>query len=898
MIAGPLLALCFFAGAAARPGAAQAAGSSSSRVNHVVWVVMENHGSGSVIGSSQAPYINRLASTYGLATNYSAISHPSLPNYVAMTSGGTQGVSDDSGPSSYRLNVASIFSQLPGGKSRSLQESMPSKCLGSDSGQYVVHHNPMAYYANLGSDCGNYDVPFGSSPDLSAAFTFITPNATDDMLSGSVAQGDSFLSGYVPALMATPQYQEGDTAIFIVWDEDENAGGGNQVPAIVISPYTSAVKVATAYNHFSLLRTAEDLLGLPALGSAASASGMESAFGLTGSPAPPPSPPSNTALPVVSGSAQQAQTLSASGGSWTGSPTALAYQWLDCDASGANCTTIAGATTSSYTLAASDVGHTIRVVVTASNAGGQGVATSAPTTAVTASAANRPSNTALPTVSGTPQQGQTLATSTGTWTGTGPLLFAYQWQRCGTSGNSCQNVAGATAATYQLGPSDVGTTIRAVVTASNAGGSASATSAATAVVAAAHDPVAVAVGDIACAPGDTNDSCEQSFTANLASAQHPDAVLPLGDNQYSAGLLSEYTGRGAYGATWGVFNSIAYPAPGNHEYSASPTAAGYFNYFGAAVHGSSAGAPYYSYNIGAWHIVSLDSSCGSSGCADVVQGETSSAQTAWLQSDLAGHPAACTLAYWHHPRFSASWTNDSPGTAPLFSALYNAHADIVLGGHDHVYERYAQQNPQGAATSNGVREFVVGTGGESLFSMLTSPSTLQASDQNDFGVLVLTLHASSYDWAFKRLDGTVVDRGTSTCHGSGGGSPAVRAARDARAWPVGPTGPALGFDVRLQRSTVAQAEHRGLPVAIQLTRAADLAITVSRRRGHRLTRIASFYETETQIHGPYSRILLRMPAPRLGGEGPVALLVRFEAVDAAGHKRVLSRTVVLTRQRR
>ncbi|MBV9003972.1 MAG: metallophosphoesterase [Solirubrobacterales bacterium] len=652
----------------------------------------------------------------------------------------------------------------------------------------------MAYYTNLGPDCSNFDVPLGSTPDLSAAFTLITPNAIDDMHDGTIAQGDSFLSSFVPALTATSQYQAGNTAIFITWDEDENSGGNNQVATIVVSPYTNAIKVSTAFNHYSLLRTAEDLLGLPALGNAASASPMESAFGLTGSPPPPPSPLANTALPAISGTAQA---------------------------------------------------------------------------------------------------GQTLTTSNGTWTGTAPLSYAYQWQRCSSSG-SCQNV-GTNASTYSLTASDVGSTIRATVTASNAGGSSSATSPASAVVAAAHDPVVVAVGDIACAPGDTGNNCEQTLTANLASAQHPDAVLPLGDNQYNSGLLSEYTGAGAYGATWGIFNPIAYPTTGNHEYAASSSAAGYFSYFGAALHGSTATAPYYSYNLGTWHIVSLDSSCNDSGCGDVVTGETSSAQTSWLQSDLAAHPAACTLAYWHHPRFSGSWTNDSPGTGPLFSALYDAHADIVVSGHDHVYERYAQQDPTGAATTTGVRQFVAGTGGESLFTMLTNPPNLQVSDQNDFGVLVLTLHASSYDWAFKRLDGTVVDSGTTACHGSGTGPLAAREARDARAWPVGPTGPALRFDARLYPSTVATSSRGGLPVLIHLTRAADVTIAVSLRRGRHLSRIASFYETETQIPRPHSRIVLRLPPGPLKGTGPVMLVVRFAAVDGAGHHRTVTRTAVLKR---
>ena len=820
---------------------------------------------------------------YGLATNYFAISHPSLPNYVALTSGGAQGISDDSGPSSHPLNVPSIFSQLPGGQSRSLQESMPSNCLKSDSGQYVLHHNPMAYYTNLGSDCGSFDVPFGGSPDLSAAFTFITPNAVHDMLDGTVAQGDSFLSSYVPTLMATPQYQAGNTAIFITWDEDENSGANNKVATIVVSPYTSAVKVSTAFNHYSLLRTAEDLLGLPALGGAASAAPMESAFGLTGSPPPPPSPPANTALPVISGTAQQGQTLTASNGSWTNSPTAFAYQWQDCDSAGASCTSISGATTSSYTLAAGDVGHTIRVGVVASNAGGQAPQPQ-PRPRPSPSVATR---RAIPRCR---RSRALLSRGRGyelDWhvDGHRAAVLRLPWADCDASGNNCtdrRRTRGYTSASDSA-------PIRRVTHPRR-------------LWPPAHDPVVVAVGDIACAPGDTSNNCEQSLTASLAAAQHADAVLPLGDNQYNSGLLSEYTGAGAYGATWGIFNPIAHPAPGNHEYTASTTAAGYFSYFGAApgaLGGSTAAAPYYSYNLGTWHIVSLDSSCSDSGCGDVVRGETSSAQTAWLQRDLAAHPAACTLAYWHHPRFSGSWTNDSPATAPLFSALYNAHADMVVSGHDHVYERYAQQDPTGAATSTGVRQFVAGTGGENLFTMLTRPASLQVSDQNDFGVLVLTLHASSYDWAFKRLNGTVVDSGTTACHGSATGSPAAvvaRAASVARLWPVGPTGPALSFDARLQPSTVAMAERGGLSVAVHLTRAADVTVTVSRQRWHRLTRIATFYETETQIPGPHSRIFLRLPASRLTGTGSATLVLRFAAVDAADHHRMLTRTVTLKRR--
>jgi hypothetical protein len=239
---------------------------------------MENENYGSIIGSSSAPYINALASTYGLATDYTAISHPSLPNYIALTSGSTQGIADDSGPSSHPLSVPSIFSELPAGASRSLEQDMPSACAKGDSGEYAVRHNPASYYTNLGTDCANFDVPLAAAPDLSARFTFVTPNLINDMHDGTTADGDAFLKSFVPALMATPQYQTGSTVIFITWDENSGSSG-NQVPCIVISPYTHAVQDATPYSHYSLLRTTEELLGLPLLGNAASANSMLGKFG-------------------------------------------------------------------------------------------------------------------------------------------------------------------------------------------------------------------------------------------------------------------------------------------------------------------------------------------------------------------------------------------------------------------------------------------------------------------------------------------------------------------------------------------------------------------------------------------------------------------------------------------
>jgi hypothetical protein len=252
------------------------------RYDHVVWIVMENHSFDDIIGSSDAPYINRLAAEHALATNFHAESHPSLPNYIAMTSGSTQGIFDDDPPAQHPLDVPSIFSLLPGGGSRSLQESMPAACSATDAGQYAVRHNPQAYYVNLGSDCGRYNVPLSDPPDLSARFTFITPNLIHDMHDGTVADGDTWLSTFVPTVLASDEYAGGRAAAFLTWDEDDNLLGDNHIPTVVIAPSVApGTKVEAALDHYAMLRATQEMLGLqPLLGSAAGAPDMRTPFNL------------------------------------------------------------------------------------------------------------------------------------------------------------------------------------------------------------------------------------------------------------------------------------------------------------------------------------------------------------------------------------------------------------------------------------------------------------------------------------------------------------------------------------------------------------------------------------------------------------------------------------------
>jgi hypothetical protein len=409
--------------------------------------------------------------------------------------------------------------------------------------------------------------------------------------------------------------------------------------------------------------------------------------------------------------------------------------------------------------------------------------------------------------------------------------------------------------------------------------------------------VAVAVGDIACPAGDTTHSCKQSTTEAIARKQNPNAVFVLGDNQYDDGSLSEYDGAGAYNSTWGFFNPIVHPVPGNHEYGTAG-AAGYFGYFGPSIANPDGTSGYYSLNLGNWHIVALNSNCTDQGCGDALDGGTTSTQLAWLKKDLAderaANPNACVLAMWHHPLFSAGWTLGVPNVAPLYNALYGAHADVVLNGHDHLYERFAQIDGAGNATPAGVREFVVGTGGESLNGLGSPrPATLQAWDTSDFGVLALTLHASSYTWKFVTSN-AVTDSGTTACHGAGAGAAIAHALRHGA-----PTGLArlderpLLFDASPLRSSLVAVARRGLRVAVLASRAVDVVVTAWLRHGPQLTRLASFYETESQITQPHSVIRLRLPARRLQGMRAGTLVLRFAAEDGAGHRQTVTRTARL-----
>jgi hypothetical protein len=240
--------------------------------------MLENVGY-SVVGSASAPYFNQLISKCELATNYYAVSHPSLPNYIALTSGSTQGITDDGEPDSHPLSSPSIFSQL-GSNWRTLVESMPTSCDHVTSGQYAARHNPAVYYTTIASSCRRNDVPMSFPMNLSAGFTVIVPNICDDMHSCAVSVGDAWLRRIVPLILGSTQYQSRSLVLFITFDENDSMAS-NQVPTLVIAPSTpSGERVNIRFTHYSLLRTTEALLHLGQLGRASTARSMVAPFHL------------------------------------------------------------------------------------------------------------------------------------------------------------------------------------------------------------------------------------------------------------------------------------------------------------------------------------------------------------------------------------------------------------------------------------------------------------------------------------------------------------------------------------------------------------------------------------------------------------------------------------------
>ncbi len=261
----------------------------------------------------------------------------------------------------------------------------------------------------------------------------------------------------------------------------------------------------------------------------------------------------------------------------------------------------------------------------------------------------------------------------------------------------------------------------------------------------------LAAGDIASCT-----STGDEATAAILDARPNAVIATLGDNVYENGTATEFAN--CYDPTWGRHKGRTRPALGNHEYYTTTAARPYFDYFGARA--GTRGKGYYSYDRGAWHIVALNSNCDKVGGCGI-----DSPQGRWLRNDLANNPSRCTLAYFHEPLYASGTGSDAPETRPFWNILYNRGAEVILAGHAHRYERYAKITPGGARSANGIRQFIVGTGGEpgGTYNGPDHPD-MQVMERNTPGVLRLNLRAGSYRWKFVPIAGeTFSDSGRDRC---------------------------------------------------------------------------------------------------------------------------------------
>jgi hypothetical protein len=286
----------------------------------------------------------------------------------------------------------------------------------------------------------------------------------------------------------------------------------------------------------------------------------------------------------------------------------------------------------------------------------------------------------------------------------------------------------------------------------------------TTAVAHVPDPMIAAAGDIACDPSShdfhggngTPSACRAMATGDLVLANSAiKGVVALGDTQYQCGGYQAYLQ--SFDPAWGRFKSIIHPVPGDNEYvtggtDCAPGAAGYFRYFGAAA-GDSRGD--YAWTLGAWRLIALNAECGhAGGCG------ATSPQAGFLRSELT--KAQCTIVYWHEPYYKGT-SSPSSSYRAFWDILYAGNADVVLNGHLHNYSRFAPQDASGHVdAARGVRQFIVGTGGRSLFSLDGTKNVEKTAKA--YGLLEIRLHETSYNWKFVNTSGTILDSGTASCH--------------------------------------------------------------------------------------------------------------------------------------
>lgn len=695
--------------------------------DHIIMLMFENRSYKDVIDGQGMPYLTSLAGENVLLTNYTALTHPSLPNYIGMISGSTQGITNDCIDCFVdKTNLADLI-EASGRTWKDYQEDMPGPCFIGNADPYMQKHNPFIYFNDIRTDaarCKRSIVPLTSlDADLAANklpnFAFIMPNMCNSGHNCPSSTADAWLKAMVTKLQASTALG-GNSLIVITFDEAATSDkstccglpgtGGGQIATVLVSPQAQkGFQDNTAYSHYSLLKTYMAAWGLPDLENT-SLPGIQpiaAPFGTGGASA--------GGQPLPGGQAQSGPV----GQCVTAGPASGKYNVNLCLSQPAGGNTISG-----------DIPINVSLKVTETSAG----------TAKGHSSVQRvifyldgnylisdfqsPYTFTLPTANW-PDGSHTLSVEV-------QMHDAFITPQAGldfTFKNGVSSTPSAPAG--QFHPTS-GTTP---------------TGKAPFIVAAAGDG----------ASGESN----ARKVSDLIASLNPNLFLYLGD-VYERGSPLEFLNYfGGQDGVYGRFKPITDPAIGNHEYL-TENASGYFNYWDNI-------PSYYSFDVtipggtpNGWHFISLNSN------TQRVPAGSGSAQYQWLAADLAAHAGACTVVYYHHPLYNVGPEGPTTDMGPVWKLLAQSNVSIVLNGHDHDYQRWQPLDGNGQVNSGGVTEFIVGGGGHGLQTFKNSDNrtayVLDANPQG-FGTLLLQLNPDGATFSYHSVDGSIPDSGVVPCAG-------------------------------------------------------------------------------------------------------------------------------------
>ena len=691
---------------------------------HIILIMLENKDYSSVIGNSQMPMINALATNNVLLSNYFAVSHPSLPNYIALMSGSTQGITSDC--TNCFVNQPNLADEIKasGRTWKAYLESMPSPCFIGDSGNYAQKHNPLLYFDSVRLNtalCASSIQPLTSlDSDLANKtlpnFLFIMPNLCDSGHNCSASVADKWTGDMVAKLQASPALGN-NSLIIIAFDEGSESSksgccglstpAGGQVAVVLISP-TALPDMTdnTPYDHYSLLKTILTSWNLPLLGTTANAETkaiMAPWVGLANQ-----SNSNNTAsVPAPTKTINDAVLTGVqSAGCTTSSPVSAAYTVKLCFTSPESGSSLSG-----------NASVTASIEVTGKNPGVKRMKFNLGKKYLLTDFTN-PYTFSLPT---------------NKWAdGTYTLYVTVLMQD------------GFTSAQAEIPVSFSNGNVKAPVNTVSFTPS-------TGTTPASGQPFVVAAAGDGAGGEKTADT-----VVNLVKSLNPNLFLYLGDVYESGSVTEFYNWYGDGSNYFSSLRAITDPTIGNHEYGAGPSAPGYFDYWNNIPN-------YYSFNAGGWHFISLNAN---SARIDV---SPTGSEYQWLQQDLASNTSPCTIAFYHEPLFNIGAEGPAPSLASIWALLAQNGVSIVLNGHDHDYQRWVPLDGNGQPSPNGITEFVAGGGGHGIQKLSKYDSRVAYSNAiapTTFGVLLLKLGQSSANFTYQSVNGSVLDTGTITCKGT------------------------------------------------------------------------------------------------------------------------------------